>query len=260
MEEVAGRLAAEVKDSSVFSILARPWLINKVTCGSLVTMMDTSSSSYVVVTVDICLIALLIANIILFLPVIFSDLSGLFDDQLGDVFNQMQDKLDRVENKLYLDEKLTEFENISHIQNTVDVIKNVTNFDINLETLLNLTKIEQPLNIIKDIGEIIKNITEEAKAREAFEESLNIQRVPIDIYKFPFGEYDPFGAAYVGFEAATDEVIDLSEANKQERLAFYRLPRSFQQRPSNLEMIVLQNLKILFAAVKIEFNEVNLTE
>ena len=57
MEQVSGKLAAGVTDSSVFSILTRPWLINKVTCGSMMTILDTSSTD-VMVTVDICLITL----------------------------------------------------------------------------------------------------------------------------------------------------------------------------------------------------------
>ena len=161
MEQVLGRLAAGVTDSSVFSILARPWLINKVTCGSMMTILDTSSTE-VMVTVDICLIALLIANIILFSPLIFSDLHGILDGQLGDVFTQMQDKLDRVESNFYLDEKLEDFTNISHIEKTVALFKNVTSFEINFESLLNFTNLEQPLSIMNGIKVIFKNITEEA--------------------------------------------------------------------------------------------------
>ena len=251
MEQVSGKLAAGVTDSSVFSILTRPWLINKVTCGSMMTILDTSSTD-VMVTVDICLIALLIANIILFSPLIFSDLHGILDGQLGDVFTQMQDKLDRVESNFYLDEKLEEFTNISHIEKTVALFKNVTSFEINFESLLNFTNLEQPLSIMNDIKVIFTNITEEAKAREAFEESLNIDRVPIDIYKFPEDDIDPYDSVYAGFEAVKDEIIDLSGFTKNDQLEFHSLPRSFPQSLSRLEVLSMLGLRVLSVAVKIE--------
>ena len=236
----------QAQDTSVFSILTRPWLINKVTCGSMMTLLDTSSTE-VMVTVDICLIALLVANLILFSPLIFSDVNGMFEGQLGDMFNQMQDKLDRVENNGYLDNKLEEFANISHIENAVEVIQNLTNFEI--ETLLNFTNLEKPLNLIKEIKVIFKNITDEAKARKAFEESLSINRVPIDIYKFP--EDGINDSLYAGFEAVTDEIIDLSGFSKNDRLEFYHLPRSFPQNISRLQLLGFLTFRVLSMAVKI---------
>ena len=134
--EISGRLADGVQDTTVFSILARPWLINKVTCGPTTTLLDLSSTD-VMVTVDICLIVLLVTNIILFSPLILSDLN------IEDMVNQMQDKVDRIENKLYLYEILDDFANVSHIDKTLLDIKTFVNLDITQESYQNVTFPEQ---------------------------------------------------------------------------------------------------------------------
>ena len=215
--EISGRLVDGVQDSSVFSILARPWLINKVTCGPTTTLLDTSSTD-VMVTVDICMIALLVTNIILFSPLILSELN------MEDMANQMQDKLDRIEHKLYLYEILDEFANVSHIDKTLHDIKSFVNLDGSQAAYQNVTYLEQPLNLMKELLRTFKNKTSEANTLQG---SSSIERLPIESYKFPDNDENPYDSVFAGFEADKDEIIDLSGFTKYDKLDFYHLPRSF---------------------------------
>ena len=232
-------LTAELKDSSLLSVLTRPWLINKVTCGSMVTILDTSSED-VMVTVDICLIALLLANIILFFPVIFSDLDAHF----GDSFDQLHETLDRD------DSPLNNLIDIANVDDAVMKLQNMTNFEA--ESLLDYINIEKPLAIMKDIRTILRNITEEMKAKDEFEKSLNVARVPIDVYKFPQYDPDPYDSVFAGFEAVKDEVIDLSGFTKNDKISFYELPRSAPENHRTSLFLLKKIMKVLSSAVKIE--------
>ena len=54
-----------VGDSSLYPILVKPWTVNKVTCGSLLTFLDNSVTD-VTVSLDACLVALVLLNVFLF--------------------------------------------------------------------------------------------------------------------------------------------------------------------------------------------------
>ena len=55
------------------TVMSRPWLINRVTCGTLVTWSNIDNLSQdMIVSIDICLLGLILANILLFGPFLLS--------------------------------------------------------------------------------------------------------------------------------------------------------------------------------------------
>merc|ERR1711973_840814 len=57
------------------------------------------------------------------------------------------------------------------------------------------------------------------------EQNLNIQRLPVFVYKFPVDKHSGFGHGYEGMETEVGEVLDLSLATDPERATYLRLPR-----------------------------------
>ena len=56
--------------------------------------------------------------------------------------------------------------------------------------------------------------------------ALNLQRLPVKVYKFPVGQQDTFGlGGFQDLETEVGQVVDLSLATDQEKVSYYRLPR-----------------------------------
>jgi len=226
---------AKLQDSNLFSALLKPLSVNKITCGSLLTLLDNSYSD-VTVSLDACLIALLVINILIFAPLLLADVSSLIDGQFQglSLFTRFQDKIDRIETSLDLESQIEAYRNITFIENALSTFDQITNFDNSLEALRNFTGIDRPLQIIENIKLLIRNVTdinvpEVEEVTEPVEESLNVHRVPVHVYKYPVdGSY---GSSFHGFESEKGEVLDLSGATDDELMAFYQLPRKFPSSP-----------------------------
>merc|ERR1711892_968468 len=221
---------ARLKDSALFPVLVKPWAVNKVTCGSLLTFFDHSYSD-VTVSLDACLIALLLINILIFAPLFFADLYSGLDGQGGglNLFSRFQERIDRIE---------TGFDLENQFEDTLSAFSNYTYLETSLEALKNFTGIEKPLMIIDDIKMFLRNVTElnipeDEETTESVEESLNIYSVPLHVYKYPVD--GSFGSSFHGFESEKDEVLDLSGATDDELMSFYQLPRAFKH--SNLDSL-----------------------
>ena len=227
LEKAVGKL----QDSALFPVLVKPWSVNKITCGSLLTLFDNSYSD-VAVSLDACLIALLIVNILIFAPLFLADVDSVFDAQFSGLglFTRFQDKIDRIETSFDLENQFEAYTNLTFIEDTISALNNYTYFETSLEALKNYTGLENPLKIIDDIKMMLKNSTELnipeiEESTDPVEESLNIHRVPVQVYKYPVD--GSFGSSFHGFESEKDEVLDLSGATDDELMAFYQLPRAF---------------------------------
>ena len=74
MAKTFGVLTAEVRDSFLYPVLLNPLSINKLTCGSVLTLYDNSDSD-ITVAADICLITLLIGKLMVLFPIILENLN-----------------------------------------------------------------------------------------------------------------------------------------------------------------------------------------
>ena len=92
--------------SSLYPVLVRPWTVNKVTCGSLLTLLDNSLSD-VTVSFDACLVALILLNIFIFGPLLFADVG----DKFSNIFYNFQDRIDRIESTLGLENHFEAYRN-----------------------------------------------------------------------------------------------------------------------------------------------------
>jgi len=94
-------LAAQLKDSLVIPLFLNPFQINKLTCGSIITLYDTSSddSEEATVAVDVCLTALLLAKLFVVVPIILSnmDLASLEGGIFG-IFDTLGESLSSLSN------------------------------------------------------------------------------------------------------------------------------------------------------------------
>ena len=86
-------LSKTIQDSSVYPILVKPWTVNKVTCGSLLTFLDAATPD-VTVSFDACLVALILLNLFIFGPLLWADVG----DKFSNIFFSFQDRIDRIEN------------------------------------------------------------------------------------------------------------------------------------------------------------------
>ena len=227
LEKAVGKL----QDSALFPMLVKPWSVNKVICGSLLTFFDNSYSD-VTVSLDACLIALLMVNILIFAPLFLADVDSVFDAQFSGLglFTRFQDKIDRIETSFDLENQFEAYRNLTFIEDTISALNNSTYFETSLEALKNITGIEKPLKIIDYIKMLLKNVTELnipviEEPTDPVEESLNVHRVPVHVYKYPVD--GSFGSSFHGFESEKEEVLDLSIAIDDELKAFYQLPRAF---------------------------------
>ena len=74
MARTFGVLTAQVRDSFLYPLILNPLNVNKLTCGSVLTLYDNSSND-ITVAADICLITLLIGKLMVLLPIILENLN-----------------------------------------------------------------------------------------------------------------------------------------------------------------------------------------
>ena len=91
VEGEEGRLTPD----SLAALLSRPWLINRVTCGTIVTWSKVDTATHDnIVSLDVCLLGLITANIFLFGPLLLSRAAGLSSPGLGAMMGSLQKRYD----------------------------------------------------------------------------------------------------------------------------------------------------------------------
>merc|ERR1712123_135870 len=96
MAKTFGVLTAEVRDSFLYPVLLNPLSINKLTCGSVLTLYDNSDSD-ITVAADICLITLLVGKLMVLLPIILENLNVDFQNGVFGAIGSFQEGVNKVQ-------------------------------------------------------------------------------------------------------------------------------------------------------------------
>jgi len=154
----AGRRA--IQDSSLYPLLVRPWSVNKVTCGSLLTLVENSDSE-VTVSLDACLVILLLINIAIFAPLLLADLNSVLTDvRLSNLFTSVQDRVDRLETGLGLESQLAAYHNLTLLEDLLSVVNNQTFLENSFEAFKNFTGIDKPIRMLEGMRETLETLTD----------------------------------------------------------------------------------------------------
>ena len=211
MARTFGVLTAQVRDSFLYPLILNPLNVNKLTCGSVLTLYDNSSSD-ITVAADICLITLLLGKLMVLLPIILENLN--VDLQNG-VFGAIGSFKEGVESGV--DNKLAALEKP-------------------IETLAGFP------NKLKAFGEsAVENIQADTSSYSA----------PQTGYPAPQAAYSPpnnyFGTR---MDSENDvDYVDLSQIKEEDLADYYNLPRSMQV--AKVETVLHNILKQLEGAIKI---------
>merc|ERR1712113_826028 len=145
-----------IQDSSVYPILVKPWTVNKVTCGSLLTFLDAATPD-VTVSFDACLVALILLNLFIFGPLLWADVG----DKFSNIFFSFQDRIDRIENAMGLENHFDAYKNPTFLENIISTIHNNTYLDSPIETIRNITRsidIGNPFDKIEELSSFIQSL------------------------------------------------------------------------------------------------------
>merc|ERR1712123_544166 len=96
MAKTFGVMTAEVRDSFLYPVLLNPLSINKLTCGSVLTLYDNSDSE-ITVAADICLITLLVGKLMVLLPIILENLNVDLQNGVFGAIGSFQEGVSKVQ-------------------------------------------------------------------------------------------------------------------------------------------------------------------
>merc|ERR1711892_792506 len=96
MAKTFGVLTAEVRDSFLYPVPLNPLSINKLTCGSVLTLFDNSDSD-IIVAADICLITLLIGKLMVLFPIILENLNVDLQNGVFGAIGSFQEGMNKVQ-------------------------------------------------------------------------------------------------------------------------------------------------------------------
>ena len=227
MARTFGVLTAQVRDSFLYPLILNPLNVNKLTCGSVLTLYDNSSSD-ITVAADICLITLLIGKLMVLLPIILENLN--VDLQNG-VFGAIGSFKEGVE---------------SGVDNK-------------------LTALEKPIEALAGFPDKLKAFGESAV--ENIQADTSSYSAPQTGYPAPQATYSAPNNYFNLRKTDTDyennfgtrmdsenevDYIDLSQIKKKDLVDYYNLPRSMQV--NKIETALQNILKQLEGAIKITRN------
>merc|ERR1719312_626044 len=211
MARTFGVLTAQVRDSFLYPLILNPLNVNKLTCGSVLTLYDNSSND-ITVAADICLITLLIGKLMVLLPIILENLN--VDLQNG-VFGAIGSFKEGVE---------------SGVDNK-------------------LTALEKPIEALAGFPDKLKAFGESAV--ENIQADTSSYSAPQTGYPAPQATYSApnnyFGTR-MDSENYVD-YVDLSQIKEEDLADYYNLPRSMQV--AKVETVLHNILKQLEGAIKI---------
>merc|ERR1711892_440776 len=96
MAKTFGVMTAELRDSLLYPVLLNPLSINKLTCGSVLTLYDNSDSN-ITVAADICLITLLVGKLMVLLPIILENLNVHLQNGVFGAIGSFQEGVNKVQ-------------------------------------------------------------------------------------------------------------------------------------------------------------------
>merc|ERR1719382_2240953 len=110
---------------------------------------------------------------------------------------------------------------------------NATFLEGAVATFLDSVPLQSSLKLASQLRQIFERSGETSEKDEEDDEELNseeegilnLQRLPVFVYKFPVGKHSSFGDGYEGMETEVGEILDLSLATDPERTTYLRLPR-----------------------------------
>ena len=208
-----GVLSAELRDSFLYPLILNPLQINKLTCGSVLTLYDNSSDD-ITVAADICLITLLIGKLMVLLPLILENLNVDLESGVFGVIGNFQ-------------------EGVNKVQSGVDT---------------KLAVLEKPIEALAGFPDKLKAFGENAAS--SLKTDAASYSPPQAGYQAPVAEYGAPASSYSSsafynlrknddydytntFESRKDnevdvDYVDLSQIKEEDLADYYNLPRSFQ--------------------------------
>merc|ERR1711892_814426 len=230
MAKTFGVLTAELRDSFLYPVLLNPLSINKLTCGSVLTLYDNSDSD-ITVAADICLITLLVGKLVVLLPIILENLNADLQNGVFGAIGSFQEGVNKVQ---------------SGVGN-------------------NLAVLEKPIEALAGFPDKLKSFGQSAAAdAAAYAAPQPEYNAPQAGYAAPnpyFSRrktYDDYDHANTDtFESRKDTVndvdyVDLSHIKEEDLADYYNLPRSFQV--AKIETYLQNILQELEGAISVTRN------
>merc|ERR1711892_1645448 len=206
MAKTFGVMTAEVRDSFLYPVLLNPLSINKLTCGSVLTLYDNSDSD-ITVAADICLITLFVGKLMVLLPIILENLNVDLQNGVFGAIGSFQ-------------------EGVNKVQSGVDN---------------KLAGLEKPSEALAGFPDKLKSFGQTAAAdAAAYAAPQPEYAAPQAGYAAsnPYFNrrktYDDYDYAHTNtFESRKDtendlDYVDLSQIKEEDLADYYNLPRSFQ--------------------------------
>merc|ERR1711892_760040 len=205
MAKTFGVLTAEVRDSFLYPVLLNPLSINKLTCGSVLTLFENSDSD-ITVAADICLITLLIGKLMVLLPMILDNLNVDLQNGFLEAIGSFQ-------------------EGVTKVQTGVDN---------------NLAGLEKPIEALTEFPDQFKLFgqTAAASASNAAPQAGYAASNPHFNRRNLYNGFGYKNSNY--FESRNDidnagDYTHLSEIKEEDLAGYYNLPRSFHVAKIELE-------------------------
>merc|ERR1711892_811868 len=230
MAKTFGVMTAEVRDSFLYPVLLNPLSINKLTCGSVLTLYDNSDSE-ITVAADICLITLLVGKLMVLLPIILENLNVNLQNGVFGAIGSFQ-------------------EGVSKVQSGVDN---------------KLAGLEKPIEALAGFPDKLKSLGQSAAAEAAAYAApqpeyaapqagyaasnpyFNRRKTSAD---YDFANSNTFESRK---DTETDvDYVDLSQIKEEDLAGYYNLPRSFQV--AKIETDLQNFLKELEGAISVTMN------
>merc|ERR1711892_290730 len=230
MAKTFGVLTAEVRDSFLYPVLLNPLSINKLTCGSVLTLYDNSDSE-ITVAADICLITLLVGKLVVLLPIILENLNVDLQNGVFGAIGSFQ-------------------EGVNKVQSGVDN---------------KLAGLEKPIEALAGFPDKLKSFGQtaaaDAAAYAAPQPEYNAPQAgyaasnPYFNRRKTYADYDSANSNSLESrkDISTDvDYMDLSQIKEEDLAGYYNLPRSFQV--AKIETDLQNILKELEGAISVTRN------
>merc|ERR1711892_1092935 len=226
MAKTFGVLTAEVRDSILYPVLLNPLSINKLTCGSVLTLFDNSDGD-ITVAADICLITLLLGKLMVLLPIILENLNVDLQNGVFWAIGSFQEGVNKVR---------------SGVDNKLAVL-------------------EKPIEALVGFPDKLKSFGQSTAAdAAAYAAPQPEYNAPQSGYAAPnpyFSRRKTYDYANTNtYESRKDsetdvDYMDLSQIKEEDLAGYYNLPRSFQVAKIETDLQnILQKLKGAISVTK----------
>ena len=233
MAKTFGVLTAQVRDSFIYPLLLNPLQINKLTCGSVLTLYDNSSDD-ITVAADVCLITLLIGTLMVLLPIILENLNVDLQNGVFGAIGNFQEGVNKVQ---------------SGVDNNLAVLEKP------IEALAGFP------NKLKSFGQTaVGSLQSDTASYTAPHTGYNAPQAgyaaPNPYFNLRKTDNDDYDYS-TAFESRKDnkndvDYVDLSQIKEEDLADYYNLPRSFQV--AKIETVLQDILQELEGAIDIRKN------